>query len=192
MKTIVNKRKHWGAISMVALASIGFVLGLGISLDANDTHQSTCIATVMTALVISETQDLNWGNVYMGVAKAMDSATDDAGSGGSALWKITGTAGDNIQAALLLPEYLWSTTVKQRIDVFFKETDASYCATGTTNADFSAGTYAMKNPFAMGSLTLTEASGNIGLGGTVYPKATQLAAADYQATIILTVWFEGA
>jgi hypothetical protein len=49
----------------------------------------------------------------------------------------------------------------------------------------------MKNPYAMGSLTFVEASIGIGLGGTVLPKVTQLAASDYQGTIILTVWFEG-
>ncbi|MFH1374934.1 MAG: hypothetical protein ABII79_14210 [bacterium] len=192
MQIISKKGSHWA--SLLAVFAVGLILMFGSSLDANDTFQSTCTATVLTALAITETQDLDWGNVYMGVAKAIDSATDDlgAGAGGSGLWAVAGSAGDNIQVALLLPEYLWSTTVKQRIDVFFQDTDASYCPTGVTNTDFSLGTYTAKNPYAIGSLTLTEATGNIGLGGTVIPSSTQLSAADYTATIILTVWFEGA
>ncbi len=190
MKIISKKGSGLG--SLLALSVMVLILVFGNSLDANDTFQSTCTATVLTALAITETQDLDWGDVYMGVAKAMDSATDDAGSGGSGLWAIAGTAADNIQASFLLPEYLWSTTVKQRIDVFFQDTDASWEDDGVTNTDFSSGAYVMKNPYAIGTLTLSEATGNIGLGGTVYPSATQLSAADYTATIILTVWFEGA
>lgn len=193
MKNLMNQRVGRTAITILAVVAIALLLSAGTA-SANDTYQSTATATILAALVVTETSPLNFGDVWMGVSKAIDSATVDlgAGAGGSGLWIIAGTAADNIQASFLLPEYLWSTTVKQRIDLFFKDTDASFESSAVTNADFSTGTWVVKNPYAMGSLTFVEASVGIGLGGTVYPSATQLAAADYQGTIILTVWFEGA
>lgn len=190
-----NKNNRNGRTGMFTLTVVAFALFLSFSnVAANDTWQSTATATILAALSVSETQPLNFGDVWMGVSKAIDSATVDlgAGAGGSGLWIIAGTIADNIQASFLLPEYLWSTTVKQRIDLFFQDTDASFQGSAVTNTDFSTGAWGMKNPYSIGSLTFVEASIGIGLGGTVYPSATQQAASDYQGTIILTVWFEGA
>jgi hypothetical protein len=192
MKRITDRKSGQRSTLLLTVLVFGLVLTCGTAI-ANDVHQSTATATILAALAITETQPLNFGDVWMGVSKAIDSATMDlgAGAGGSGLWIIAGTAGDNIQMSFLLPEYLWSTTVKQRIDIFFKETDASYQASAVTNPTFATGTWAMKNPYAMGTLAFTEASIGVGLGGTVYPSATQQAAADYEGTIILTCWFEG-
>lgn len=190
-----NKNNRNGYTTMMILVVVTFTLLLSFSnVIANDTYQSTATATILAALAVTETQPLNFGDVWMGVSKAIDSATTDlgAGAGGSGLWIIAGTIGDNIQASFLLPEYLWSTTVKQRIDLFFQDTHASFMGSAITNATFATGAWGMKNPYAMGTLTFVEASVGIGLGGTVYPSATQQAAADYEGTIILTVWFEGA
>jgi hypothetical protein len=177
---------------LLAVLVIGLVL-IGGRAFSNDVLQSTATATILAALAISETQPLNFGDVWMGVSKIIDSATTDlaAGAGGSGQWIVAGTAADNIQMSFLMPEYLWSTTVKQRIDIFFKETDASFEESAVTNPTFATGTWVMKNPYAMGTLTFVEASIGIGLGGTLYPSATQQAAADYEGTIILTCWFEG-
>lgn len=193
MKNNTNNRN--GRTWMIMLVALTLTLFLSFSnVAANDTWQSTATATILAALSIAETQPLNFGDVWMGVSKAIDSATVDlgAGAGGSGLWIISGTAADNVQASFLLPEYLWSTTVKQRIDLFFAATDASFQGSAVTNADFTTGAWGVKSPYAMGTLTFVEASIGIGLGGTVYPSATQLAAVDYAGTIILTLWFEGA
>lgn len=192
MKNLMNQRTGRTAIITLALVAFALLMSAG-TVSANDTYQSTATATILAALAVTETQPLNFGDVWMGVQKTIDSATTDlgAGAGGSGLWIIAGTAADNIQASFILPEYLWSTTVKQRIDCYFQETDASFMGSAVTNVDFSSGAWGMKNPYAMGTLTFVEASIGIGLGGTVIPKATQLAASDYQGTIILTVWFEG-
>ena len=192
MKRITDRKSGQRPTLMLAVLVIGLVL-IGGRAFSNDVLQSTATATVLAALTITETQNLNFGDVWMGVWKAIDSASMDAGAGagGSGLWIVAGTAGDNIQASFMLPEYLWSTTVKQRIDILFRETDASFQTSAVTNADFTTGTWAMKNPYAIGSMAFTEASIGIGLGGTLYPSATQQAAADYEGTIIFTCWFEG-
>lgn len=192
MKRITDRKSGQRSTLVLAVLVIGLVL-IGGRAFSNDVLQSTATATVLAALAITETQNLNFGDVWMGVVKTIDSASMDAGAGagGSGLWIIAGTVGDNIQASFFLPEYLWSTTVKQRINIFFKETDASYQASAVTNSDFTTGTWAMKNPYVMGTLAFTEASIGIGLGGTVLPSTTQQAAADYEGTIIFTCWFEG-
>ena len=169
-------------ISVLALCLLLFAAGDGF---ANDVGIGTTTATVVAALTVTAAASLAFGNVYAGVAKTV--ANDDAAAG---VFTVAGTAGDVFQAFLNLPEYLWSTTANQRLDLTFTDTDAAIDLTGNVDPDTHG--QGSTDPRGLGSITLP-AGGSVAifLGGKVTPKAYQAAAADYTADIVLTVWYEG-
>lgn len=152
---------------------------------ANDVGFGTATATVVAALAVAAPAALAFGNVYAGVAKTVANNVT-----GAAAFTVTGTATDVFQAYFNLPEYLWSPSVNQRLDVTFTSTDAAIDLTG--NADPNAHGQASVDPRSLGSITLPVGGvAAIFLGGKVTPRAYQAAAADYSADLVLTVWYEG-
>ncbi|MCK4301298.1 MAG: hypothetical protein KAW91_00905, partial [candidate division Zixibacteria bacterium] len=155
---------------------------------ANDQFVMTITGTVRAALIISSTQPLDWsdgGDLYQGVAKSVGIA-----EGGTGSFTITGAEADNIQAMLLLPEYLWDNVGKQRVDVYFTSTDAGIDLTGQPDPELVAFTPA--DPRDLGTLTIAalQTTVNIAIGGTAMPSAGQKAGT-YTASLLLTAWYEG-
>jgi hypothetical protein len=161
------------------------------SVFANDFYEMVVNGTVRTAILITEHQPLNFnegGDLYQGVSKSI--GTDEAGTGS---FIITAATGDNIQAQLLLPEYLWCATagVKQRLDIFFGATDAAWDDTGDPDPELAIGPTVI-DPMDLPTMIVAAAQTDINLfiGGTVYPSAYQKAGT-YTGSIILSAWYEG-
>jgi len=173
------------------VALIGcLIIGAG-TVFANDILEMTATGTVRNSIVISEHQPLNFsegGDLYQGVSKSV--GIDEAGTGS---FNIAAATGYNIQAQLLLPEYLWCATagVKQRLTIFFSATDAAWGNTGESDPELAVGAVVV-DPMSL--VTMTVAAGqtavNLFIGGTVYPSATQKAGT-YTSSIVLSAWYEG-
>ena len=176
----------WLLVFSIALILIG-----AINAIANDFGEMLATATVRGALVITEHQPLNFsegGDLYQGVSKAV--GTNEAGTGS---FVIAAAEGDNIQAQLLLPEYLWCPTagVKQRLPIFFGSADAAWVSSGESDPELATGV-TIVDPSNLPTMTvaplMTEL--NIFIGGTVYPSAYQKAGT-YTGIIVLSAWYEG-
>jgi len=175
---------------IVALISCVMIVGVG-TVFANDVFEMVATGTVRTAIVITQHQTLDFsqgGDLYQGVSKAV--GVDEAGTGS---FIITAAAGDNIQAQLLLPEYLWCATagVKQRVDIFFGPTDAAWDDTGEPDPELAVGPTVV-DPTNLPTMTVAagQTTVNLFLGATVYPSAYQKAGV-YTGSIILSAWYEG-
>ncbi|MCP4582473.1 MAG: hypothetical protein GY839_12755 [candidate division Zixibacteria bacterium] len=175
---------------IVAITGCLIILGAGTVL-ANDVFEMTATGVVRTAIVITEHQALDFsqgGDLYQGVSKAV--GIDEAGTGS---FIITAAAGDNIQAQLLLPEYLWCATagVKQRVDIFFGPTDAAWDNTGDPDPETAVGATVV-DPTNLPTMTVAggQTTVNLFLGATVYPSAYQKAGT-YTGSVILSAWYEG-
>ena len=190
MNTIMNFKGGHRAIWMVTALAVGLMLVLGGNAFANDQFVMTATGTVRAALVITSPQALDWsvgGDLYQGVAKHV--AVNEAGAG---VFTVTGAEGDAIQSQLLLPEYLWCTTVgvKQRVDLFFSETDCAYSTDGV--ADPTTATQTVVDPTSLPTMTIAagQTTVNLFIGGTATPSVYQKAGV-YTANVILTSWYEG-
>lgn len=175
---------------LTALIGCLMMVGAG-AVFANDVFEMVATGDVRTAIVITEHQPLNFsegGDLYQGVSKAV--GVDEAGTGS---FIITAADGDNIQAQLLLPEYLWCATVgvKQRVDIFFGPTDAAWDDTEDPNPE-TAVAPTVVDPTNLPTMTVAGGATmvNLFLGGTVYPSAYQKAGT-YTGSIILSAWYEG-
>ncbi len=158
---------------------------------ANDFGEMIATATVRGAIVITEHQPLNFsegGDLYQGVSKSV--GTDEAGTGS---FIIAAAEGDNIQAQLLLPEYLWCPTagVKQKLTIFFGTTDAAWASAGEADPELAAAVTVV-DPTNLPTMTIAPLMTEINLfiGGTVYPSAFQKAGT-YTGSIVLSAWYEG-
>ncbi len=175
---------------IVVLIGCALIIGVGTAF-ANDVFEMIATGTVRTAIVITEHQPLNFsegGDLYQGVSKSV--GIDEAGTGS---FIITAAEGDNIQAQLLLPEYLWCATagVKQRVDIFFGPTDAAWDDTGDPDPETAVGATVV-DPTSLPTMTVAagQTTVNLFLGATVYPSAYQKAGV-YTGSIILSAWYEG-
>lgn len=141
-------------------------------------------ATVLSALTIIGTNNLQFGTVTPGVNKSVDKAT--VGFAGE--WSITGQDSREISLDFTLPDslILADSTVGMRI--VFSSTDASY-EDGTGGGQTApAGTI---NPLGPGALYLgTDGSLWVWIGGQVLPRLTQTGG-DYAADVVLTVAYTG-
>ncbi|MCP4582475.1 MAG: hypothetical protein GY839_12765 [candidate division Zixibacteria bacterium] len=173
------------------IALIGcLMIGTG-TVFANDIFEMIATGTVRASIVISEHQPLNFsegGDLYQGVSKSV--SIDEAGTGS---FNIAAATGDNIQAQLLLPEYLWCATVgvKQRLVILFGATDAAWGDAGESDPELAAGVTVV-DPTNLPTMTIAagQTAVDLFLGGTVYPSATQKAGT-YTASVVLSAWYEG-
>ena len=141
-------------------------------------------ATVLSALTIIGTNNLQFGTVTPGVNKSVDKSS--VGFAGE--WSISGAASAEISLDFTLPDslILIDSTVGMRI--VFTATDASYEDGTGGGQPAPAG---VVNPLGPSALNLA-ADGTlwIWIGGQVLPRLTQTGG-DYAADVILTVAYTG-
>jgi len=186
----MSRIKKNRTVRLTVLIGCLMMIGAG-SAFANDVFEMTATGDVRTAIVITQHQALDFsqgGDLYQGVSKAV--GVDEAGTGS---FIITAAAGDNIQAQLLLPEYLWCAAggVKQRVDIFFGPTDAAWDDTGEPDPEVAVAPTVV-DPTNLPTMTVAagQTTVNLFLGATVYPSAYQKAGT-YTGSIILSAWYEG-
>jgi hypothetical protein len=184
--------------NILILAGMIFVFaGAAVGQDAAN-GQAT--ATVQTALTVTATQALDFGNLFPGNAKTIPVNDDDS----AATFNIAGEANANVNCQLVLPTYMALPDGSDRMTIAFGDDVCGIDTTGTSTPDgletdggASEG-YVDVNPRDMSSATLggeIKIGGGAGntqifLGGKVTPKAAQ-AAGSYSADIILLVMYKG-
>ncbi len=184
--------------NILVLAGLVFVFsGAAVAQDAAN-GQAT--ATIQTALTVSATQALDFGNLFPGNAKTMGPDDDDS----TAIFNIAGEADANVNCQFVLPTYMALADGSDRMTIAFGDDVCSIDTTGAETPSTFAGVsglnlgYFEANPRDLSSATLGGeikiggAAGNtqIFLGGKVTPKASQKAGA-YTADIILLVMYTG-
>lgn len=171
------------AAVVVALASCPAMV------SAQDVATGSATATVLTALSVTATSALAFGDVWQGVAKTVAKNTAAAGE-----FTIGGAANAGLAMFMQLPDYVALADGSDRMVISFSATDANVDTTGGGDPTaFVAGDgYIDQNPHALpAGANLSDAgAANIYLGGRVIPTVDQKAGA-YSADIILTVAYNG-
>jgi hypothetical protein len=159
------------------------LLGTTIPTQAQESATCQALATVMSALTVTGTNDLNFGSVTPGTPTTI--ATTDIGSAGE--FTITGAPAAEVDLDFTLPDSL-RTGGGAAMDIVFTATDAAY-EDGTGGGQVTPA--GILNPL------ITETS-NIGaggiytlwIGGRVDPGVAQTGGS-YTGTITLTVTLTG-
>jgi hypothetical protein len=171
---------------IVAAALVAFAF-VPAQINAQDVATGSATATVLTALAVTATQALQFGNVYQGVPVTV--ANSDALAG---IFTITGDGTAGVSIDLELPDYLSLSDNSDRMVVSFSSTDASVDSTGNVDpAAFGVG-WQNVDPYAIPAGTAIGGGGTsaLFLGGQVFPAVNQSAGA-YSADVVLTVAYNG-
>ncbi len=173
-----------------------FVAGSTSNVSAQAAVTNTADATVLAAITIAATTNLNFASVYPGVPKTVARTATGADTT-AAIFTITGQAGAGISAFLVLPEYV-SETGGDRMTVSFGTTDMALDTTTTANpSTIVAGDgWIDQDPrsfpaaLVIGGTVPAVTTTKVYLGGKVIPSVFQTAGA-YTGDIILTVAYNG-
>ena len=141
------------------------------------------LATVVSSLSITGTNNLQFGAVTPGVTKSVDKAT--IGFAGECL--VTGESSAELTIDFSLPDTLRTADSLGAMRIDFSATDASY-SDGTGSQSTPTGSVNPNGPIVRrigGGGTMT-----FWIGGTVYPRVSQTGG-DYSAEILLTVAYTG-
>lgn len=152
----------------------------------NDTRSAS--GTVVTAVGVAATQNLEFGNVLQGVPKTMGNDDDDS----SAVFTITGDADAGISLHVILPEYLTLTGGSDRMTIIFDATSLSIDTIGTASPSTVVGAFVNIDPRAIPSGVDLGSGGTskVFLGGKVIPSVNQKAGA-YSGDLVLSVTYDG-
>jgi hypothetical protein len=140
----------------------------------------TASATVLSPLTVSWASDLDFGNVFPGVAAAV--AITDGGAGG---WTVAGATGAEVTLTFTLPANLVSGG--NNLPIAFAAGDAGH---NTANDPTTATTF---DPAGVETTNLSGGAPGelwVWIGGTVTPAVNQPAGL-YQNTVTLTVDYTG-
>jgi len=172
-------------VGLMVLASVG-------TGSAQQAGTGTADGTVLAAIVLAATTNLEFGNIFPGVPKSV-ARTATGGDTTAAIFTIAGEALSGVTAQLVLPEYLSSSGGAQ-MNCSFGTTDMAIDTTGgETPLSVAAGDgYVDEDPRAFPS-DLTIGGGgdiNVFIGGKVIPSMYQTAGT-YSGDIILSVSYNG-
>ena len=166
----------------VFLACVICICWAGERLFAQESASIQALATVVSTLSVSGSNDLQFQSVNLGVNKSVDKT--DVGLAGE--WTILGQAGAEVTLDFSLPANL--TSGGNNLAISFTTTDASY-ANDPLN-DQTNPTAAI-NPAIVTTTNLGAGGGMlVWIGGTVNPSIGQASGA-YSATIELSVTLTG-
>ncbi len=183
----IGKQSHIQRRAIILLVVL-LLLAVAPPTEAQEVAIGTATATVLSAVTVTATAALAFGNVYQGVTASI--ANNNASA---AIFTISGQANAGVTLYFQLPEYLTLTTGGDRMNISFSATDASIDTTGANNPATMAGTKGWQDTDPRGlpsTATIGSAGTSVYLGGKVYPSAFQQAGS-YSADIILTVSYNG-
>lgn len=169
------------------LAVVAILVALPSIAVSQDVTTGSATATVQTALAVSATAALVFGNVYQGVTKAVDEVNANAG-----VFTITGQADAGISLYMQLPDYLATATGDDRMVISFGTTDAAIDSTANVDPTSFGTGWAAQDPHNLPAANIGAATSQtaVFLGGKVNPSVDQTAGA-YTGDIILTVAYDG-
>lgn len=153
------------------------------TVQAQETATIQAVATVISAMTVTGTNDLNFGNVTPGTPKAVDKT--DFGTAGE--WSIAGPTAAEVQISFVLPDSLRTATTAMQVT--FLATDASY-EDGTGGGQAApAGNINPQNTNLV-NLSGVDGSMTVWIGGLTSPSVGQ-AGGNYSADIEITVTLTG-
>lgn len=177
--------------AMLVLVIMAAILATQNQIFAQDVASAQATATVQSAITVTATQALSFGDVLIGVPKTIGWNNDDS----SAIFTITGQGGAGINISLILPEYLSLADGSDRLSVIFRSNDAAVDTSNTaTPSSMVAGNgWVNQNPYILPSAAVIGSPGGntkIYLGGRVAPSGNQKAG-NYSGDIVLSVSYNG-
>lgn len=166
----------WRVATVVAILA---ALGVPGTVRAQNSADITAQANVLTPLTVTGQQDLDFGNVFPGVASTVTVADASAGR-----WLTTGTSGAEVQLTFTLPAALVSGG--NSLPISFGANSGGY------NVANDAGAATPFDPAGgvTTNLGVAPAELYVWIGGTVTPVAAQPQGV-YTGTINLTVNYTG-
>lgn len=189
--TLLNCRK--GFIIVLAVMTMLFAVDSALAQMA---VTNTADATVLAAIQLAATDNLNFGDVFQGVPKIVPRTATGADTT-AAIFTITGEAGAGITAHLVLPEYIASASGAQMTIAFEDDVMAIDTTTTATPATVAAGDgWVDQDPrsfpagLVIGGTAGPTTTTKIYLGGKVIPSMFQ-EAGTYTGDILLSVSYIG-
>jgi hypothetical protein len=183
MATLIKKTVTVTLIMAAATVSTG---------SAQDVATGQATANVLASLQVTATQDLNFGNVFQGVAKSVGN-NDDVNSG---IFQIVGANSAGISIYITLPAYIALASGADRMTIAFPSTSCTVDTMATTPSTVvAADGWINVDPNNLilppGGVVGLGGQTNIYLGGRVVPNVDQAAGA-YSGSIIVNVAYTGA
>lgn len=182
------KRVKTNFISQLLMAALLVIFTFESLSQAADNDTRSATGTVVSAISVAATQNLEFGNVLQGVPKFIGNDVDDS----SAIFTITGDVDAGISLHLLLPNYLTLAGGSDRMTVIFDATSLSIDTIGTASPSTVVGAFININPRSIPSGIEIGSSGTskVFLGGKVIPSVNQKAGA-YSGDLVLSVTYNG-
>jgi hypothetical protein len=185
-----HKSALW-ATAIVMIEILLSIFGLAEKTMAQDIASAQATATVQSAITVTTTQTLSFGDVLIGIPKSIGWNNDDS----CAIFTITGQAGAGINISLILPEYLSLADGSDRLNSVFRSNDAAVDTSNTaTPSSMAAGDgWINQNPYILPLAAVVGSTGSntkIYLGGRVVPSGNQKAG-NYSGDIVLSVSYNG-
>lgn len=166
------------------------------SVSAQMAVTNTADATVLAAIQLAATENLEFGDVFQGVPKSVARTAIGADTT-AAIFTITGEAGAGITAHLILPEYIAAASGAQMTIAFGTDVMAIDTTTTQDPSDVAAAHgWVDQDPrsfpagLVIGGTTPAVTTTKIYLGGKVIPSMFQEAGA-YSGDILLSVSYIG-
>jgi len=172
-----------------ALCIIALVLLSVSGAASQDVASGLATANVTNLLTVTATQNLQFGQVFQGVAKTV--ANNVTASSG--IFTIGGEPLANISIYFVLPEYLATASGDDRMVIAFGSADLTYDSTNNVDpATPGGGALVGINPRSMPATTDIGGLGQsaLFLGGKVTPAVNQKAG-PYTGDILVTVAYTG-
>lgn len=184
----VLKRAKVNLLLQCLAAAVLVIISFESLSQAAKTDTQAASGTVVTAITVAATQNLEFGNVLQGVPKSIGNNDDDS----SAIFTITGDADAGISLNLVLPQYLTLAGGSDRMTIIFNATSLSIDTIGTANPSTVVGNFVNINPYLVpsGVDIGTGGTSKVFLGGKVVPTVNQKAGA-YSGDLVLSVSYNG-
>ncbi len=187
MRHILKRRLK--NISGAAAITLCAFFGSSPKAEAQDVANGLATANVMATLSIVGSQDLQFGNMFQGVAKSIGNNVDVF----SGIFNISGAPSAGITISMVMPDYMALADGSDRMTVAFSPTDATIDTNNTTPSTVVGGDgWQDVNPRNIPAATVVGAGGqtNIYIGGRAIPAVNQKAGA-YTGDVIVSVAYDG-
>ncbi|MCH9025098.1 MAG: hypothetical protein IH931_07165 [candidate division Zixibacteria bacterium] len=177
------------SVKIILFVALAAVLAVTPVVNSQDVATGSATATVLTALAVTSTAALVFGNVFQGVA-----ATIGNGNAAAGIYAITGNASAILSIYMALPEFVALADGSDKMTISFSATDASVDTLGGGDPTGMVAGAGFQNidphNFPAAANIGSGGTTNIYLGGKIYPTVDQAAGA-YTGDIVLTVAYTG-
>ncbi len=191
LKIRIKHRYRNGIINsgIAVIVALSIMCGFSRQASAQDVANGLATANVQASLTIVGSQNLQFGNMFQGVAKSVANNVDAF----SGIFNITGAPSAGITISMVLPDYMALADGSDRMTVAFSPTDATVDTNNTTPSTVGPGDgWQNVNPRSIPATVVVGAGGqtNIYIGGRAIPAVNQKAGA-YTGDLIVSVSYDG-